>query len=142
MGKKVNAFGWILCVSALLALAGVIVYIVNTTTGYLAGAPVNPLVILLPALVILCAVFLFLKPDALNDRLTGIVTFLLAVLMAVATVLFVVERVDVIGDMLNPVNHPDTQVTAVTWAIVGIALYLVSFLGTAITTLSDRLARK
>lgn len=143
MGKKVNTFGWILCVSALLALVGVIVYIVNTTTGYIAGTiPVNPLVILLPVLVILCAVFLFLKPDALNDTLTGIVTFLLAILMAVATVLFIVERVDVIGDMLNPVNHPDTQVTAVTWAIVGIVLYLVSFLGTAVTTLSDRLSKK
>ncbi|MCM1441333.1 MAG: hypothetical protein NC131_19325 [Roseburia sp.] len=141
--KKVNAFGYILCVSAALALVGMVVYIVNTTTGYLAGnAALNIAVILLPIVVAACAVFLFLKPDAFSDTITGIVTFALAVLMAVATVLFVTERVDVIGDMLNPVNHPDTQATAVTWAIVGIVLYLVSFLGAAVTTLSDRLAKQ
>lgn len=142
MGKKVNIFGWILCVSAVIALVGVIVYVVNTTTGYIAGTPVNALVVLLPVLVIACAVVLFLKPDLVNDTLTGIVTFVLAVLMAVATILFIVERVEVVGDMLNPVNHPDSQVTAVTWSIVGIVLYFVSFLGTAVTTLSNRLAKR
>ncbi len=140
--KKVNAFGYILCVSAVLALAGMVIYLVNSLTGYLAGsAALNPAIILLPILVAACAVFLFLKPDTFNGTVTGIVTFALAVLMAVATVLFVVERVDVIGDMLNPVNHPESQVTAVTWAIVGIVLYLVSFLGAVVTTLSDRLAK-
>lgn len=142
MGKKVNIFGWILCVSAVIALVGIIVYVVNTTTGYIAGTPVNALVVLLPLLVIACAAVLFLKPDLLNDTLTGIVTFVLAVLMAVATILFIVERVEVVGDMLNPVNHPDSQVTAVTWSIVGIVLYFVSFLGTAVTTLSNRLAKR
>ena len=142
MGRKVNIFGWILCVSAAIALVGIIVYIVNTTTGYIAGSPVNALVILLPVLVIACAVVLFLKPDLLNDTLTGIVTFVLAVLMAAATILFIVDRVEVVGDMLNPVNHPDSQVTAVTWSIVGIVLYFVSFLGTAVTTLSNRLAKR
>ena len=141
MGKKVNIFGWILCVSAVIALVGIIVYVVNTTTGYIAGSPVNALVILLPVVVIACAVVLFLKPDLVNEPLTGIITFALAVLMAVATILFIVERVEVVGDMLNPVNHPDSQVTAVTWSIVGIVLYFVSFLGTAVTTLSDRLAK-
>ena len=142
MGRKVNIFGWILCVSAAIALVGIIVYIVNTTTGDIAGSPVNALVILLPVLVIACAVVLFLKPDLLNDTLTGIVTFVLAVLMAAATILFIVDRVEVVGDMLNPVNHPDSQVTAVTWSIVGIVLYFVSFLGTAVTTLSNRLAKR
>lgn len=142
MGKKVNVFGWILCVSAVIALVGVIVYIINTTTGYIAGAPVNALVILLPLIVIACAVVLFLKPDLLKEPLTGIVTFLLAVIMAVATILFALERVEVVGDMLNPVNHPDSQVTAVTWSIVGIVLYFVSFLGTAVSTISDRLAKR
>lgn len=140
--KKVNAFGYILCASAALGLAGLVVYLVNSLTGYLAGnAPLSAPIILLPIVVAACAVFLFLKPDAFSDTVTGIVTFALAVLMAVATVMFVAARVDVIGDMLNPVNHPDTQVTAVTWAIVGIVLYLVSFLGAAISTLSDRLAK-
>lgn len=140
--KKVNAFGYILCASAALGLVGLVVYLVNSLTGYLAGnAPLSAPIILLPIVVAACAVFLFLKPDAFNDTVTGIVTFALAVLMAVATVMFVAARVDVIGDMLNPVNHPDTQVTAVTWAIVGIVLYLVSFLGTAVSTLSDRLAK-
>lgn len=140
--KKVNAFGYILCASAALGLVGLVVYLVNSLTGYLAGnASLSAPIILLPIVVAACAIFLFLKPDAFSDTVTGIVTFALAVLMAVATVMFVAARVDVIGDMLNPVNHPDTQVTAVTWAIVGIVLYLVSFLGTAIATLSDRLAK-
>jgi hypothetical protein len=143
MAKKTNAFGKILCVSGLLALAGLIVYLINTLTGYMSSlhTAIAPLVVILPAVAILCAVFLTMKPTALKG-LTGIATFVLAVLMGVATVFFVKERVDVIGDMLNPVNHPDTQKTAVILSIVGIALYFLSFLGLVITTGSDKLAKE
>jgi len=143
MAKKTNAFGKILCVSGLLALAGLIVYLINTLTGYMSSlhTAIAPLVVILPAVAILCAVFLTMKPTALKG-LTGIATFVLAVLMGVATVFFVKERVDVIGDMLNPVNHPDTQKTAVILSIVGIALYFLSFVGLVITTGSDKLAKE
>ena len=143
MAKNTNAFGKILCVSGLLALAGLIVYLVNTLSGYMASlhTTVAPLVVILPVVVILCALFLTMKPKALKG-LTGIATFVLAVLMGVATVFFVKERVDVIGDMLTPVNHPDTQKTAVTVSIVGIALYFLSFVGLVITTGSDKLAKE
>ena len=143
MAKNTNAFGKILCVSGLLALAGLIVYLVNTLSGYMASlhTTVAPLVVILPAAVILCALFLTMKPKALKG-LTGIATFVLAVLMGVATVFFVKERVDVIGDMLNPVNHPDTQKTAVTVSIVGIALDFLSCVGLVITTGSDKLAKE
>ncbi len=143
MAKKTNALGKILCVSGLLALAGLFVYLINTLTGYMSSlhTAIAPLVVILPAVAILCAVFLTMKPTALKG-LTGIATFVLAVLMGVATVFFVKERVDVIGDMLNPVNHPDTQKTAVILSIVGIALYFLSFLGLVITTGSDKLAKE
>ena len=142
MAKKTNAFGKILLVSGLLALAGVIVYLLNTFTGYMASlrTAVSPLVVILPLAAACCAAFLAARPGALKG-LTGLGTFVLAVLMAVATVFFVKERVDVIGDMLNPVNHSDAQKTAVIVSIVGIALYFLSFLGLVITTGSDKLAK-
>ena len=143
MAKNTNAFGKILCASGLLAFAGLIVYLINTFTGYMASlhTTIAPLVIVLPVVAILCTVFLTIKPTALKG-LTGVATFVLAVLMGVATVFFVKARVDVIGDMLNPVNHPDTQKTAVIVSIVGIALYFLSFLGLVITTSSDKLAKE
>ena len=143
MANKTNAFGKILCVSGILALAGMIVYAINTLTGYMAGisATIKPLVLILPAVAVLCILFLTFKPNALKG-FTGVSTFVIAVLLAVGTVLLVQDRVDVIGDMLNPVNHPDTQVTAVTWSLVAIGLYCLSFLGAVITTLSDRIAKQ
>ena len=143
MAKKTNAFGKLLCLSAILALIGMVVYVVNTTTGYMAGlhTPIDPLVLILPFIVIVCALFLTLRPDACKGA-TGAVTLILSLLMAAATVFFVKGRVDVVGDMLNPVNHPDTQVTAVTWSLIGIGLYCLSYLFTVVTTLSDKLAKE
>ena len=55
MAKNTNAFGKILCVSGLLALAGLIVYLINTLSGYMASlhTTVAPLVVILSAAVIL-----------------------------------------------------------------------------------------
>ncbi|MBQ8159172.1 MAG: hypothetical protein IJ083_00350 [Clostridia bacterium] len=140
---KKNAFAVILLISGILALAGVIVYLVNNQTGYMASIHTSlaPLVVILPLVAVICAIVLNAKPDLLKG-LTGFGTLVLAIVMAAATVLFVQARVDVIGDMLNPVNHPDAQVTAVTWSLVGIALYCLSFLGLVITTLSDKLIKE
>ena len=142
--KKLNAFGKILCCAGVLAAVGTVVYLVNTATGFMANsAVINPVAVVLPLVFVLCAAVLAVKPDLLkNGTLTGIATFAMSLLMAFATKIFVVERVDVIGDMLNPVNHSDAQVTAVIWSIVGICLFLLAFLGAVIATLSDKLAKK
>lgn len=140
--KKQNVFGWILCVAAVLSLVSMILYIVNSTSGYMKGIDVNATPIVLPILAILGSAALWLFSDKLDDRLTGLATFALAILLAVSAVIFAIERVDVIGDMLNPVNHPVAQEKAVSGAIVGIVFYIVTFLIYTVTTFAGRLTKK
>ena len=142
MTKKVNVFGKILCIAAVLALVGVVVYIVNSSVGYLAGTGMNTLTVLLPLIVIACSLVLIFVPNIINDTITGIITFLLSVGMGYAVVTFVVARIDLIADLLNPVNHPANEYTAFTWTCVGLVLYVLAFLGTLIATMGTRLAKK
>ncbi len=142
MTKKVNVFGKVLCVSAILALIGVVVYIINSSVGYLAGTGLNVLTILLPLIVVVLSLLLMFVPNLVNDTITGIVTFLMSVGMGYAVITFVVARVDLIADLLNPVNHPANEYTAFTWAIIGIVLYLLAFLGTLFATAGSRIAKK
>lgn len=142
MKSKPNAFSFILCASAVLALVGMIIYVISGTTGYLAGSELSAPCIVMPLILTLCAVVFFMKPDAFkSESATGLATFVLAVLMAFATVFAVVSRLDVIADMLNPVNHPDSEVTAVTLSIVGIVLFFVSFILAVVTTMGGELKK-
>ena len=137
--KKQNAFGWVLMAGAVLALIGLIVYIVNSTTGYIAGETVNAIPIVLPILSILGAVALWLYSEKLDDRITGVATFVLAVLMAISIVMLLVARIDVMGDLLNPIEHSAAQIKTVNVAIIAIVFNALSFVAFVVTTIAGRL---
>ena len=140
--KKQNVFGWILCAGTFLAFVSWIIYLVNSTTGYLASEPTEATPIVLPILVIIGSIALWLFSDKLDDRLVGLASFVLCILMAFATMMYIVDRVDVIGDLLNPVNHPAAQISAVNVAIAGIVMYLVTFIVYVVATIGGRLTKK
>ncbi len=140
--KKQNAFGWVLMAGAVLALIGLIVYIVNSTTGYIAGEPVNAIPIVLPILSILGAVALWLYSEKLDDRITGVATFVLAVLMAISIVMLLVARIDVMGDLLNPIEHSAAQIKTVNVAIIAIVFNALSFVAFVVTTIAGRLHKE
>ena len=102
----------------------------------------NALPVVFTVIFIIGAVIVLALSDKMNESLSGLLLFVLALLVAGSALVFIVERVDVIGDMLNPVNHPDAQVKAVREAIAGISIYLVAFVAMVIATIGGRLAKK
>lgn len=140
--KKQGVMGWIVVAAVILALVSMIVYIVNSTTGYMDGNAMNAAPVILTVIFIVGAVILLAVSDRLDERVSGAILFVLSLLVAASALVFIVERVAVISDMLNPVNHPDAQVKTVQAAIAGISLYLVSFLAMVVATIGGRLAKK
>ena len=100
--KKQNVFGWLLCAGAVLSLVSMIIYIANSTSGFLAGIGVNAYIIIASLVAILGSIALFLFSDKLDERLVGLATFIIGMLIAIAGVEFVVVRIDAIGELLNP----------------------------------------
>ena len=140
--KKQGVCGWIVVAAVILALVSMIMYIVNSNTGYMEGMGMNALPVVFTVIFIIGAVIVLALSDKMNESLSGLLLFVLALLVAGSALVFIVERVDVIGDMLNPVNHPDAQVKAVREAIAGISIYLVAFVAMVIPTIGGRLANK
>lgn len=139
--KKQNAFGWVLLGGAVLSLIAMIIYAVNSTTGYLAGQDVNAWPIALPIIAMLGAVALWLFSDKLDTRITAALTFALALLMAFSIVTLVAARIDLFGDMLNPVNHPASEGKAVNVAIAAIVFNALAFVAFTVTTVAGKLHR-
>ena len=140
--KKQGVCGWIVVAAVILALVSMIMYIVNSNTGYMEGMGMNALPVVFTVIFIIGAVIVLALSDKMNESLSGLLLFVLALLVAGSALVFIVERVDVIGDMLNPVNHPDAQVKAVREAIAGISIYLVAFVAMVIATIGGSLAKK
>ena len=140
--KKQGVCGWIVVAAVILALVSMIMYIVNSNTGYMEGMGMNALPVVFTVIFIIGAVIVLALSDKMNESLSGLLLFVLALLVAGSALVFIVERVDVIGDMLNPVNHPDAQVKAVREAVAGISIYLVAFVAMVIATIGGRLAKK
>ena len=140
--KKQGVCGWIVVAAVILALVSMVMYIVNSNTGYMEGMGMNALPVVFTVIFIVGAVIVLALSEKMNESLSGLLLFVLALLVAGSALVFIVERVDVIGDMLNPVNHPDAQVKAVREAIAGISIYLVAFVAMVIATIGGRLAKK
>lgn len=140
--KKQNAFGWLLCAGALFSLISLVIYVVNVSSGFLAGSGIDALVIIAPVVAILGSVALFLFSDKLDERLVGLATFLIGMLLALATVQFFVVRIDAMGELLNPIPHTEAEISAVNVAITGIVFYAVSMVIYVATTIAGRLTKK
>ena len=132
--KKQSASGAALIVAIILAVVGVVIYYINSTTGYMVGSEMSTLPLVLPVVVAVVGLIVRLIGGKWNSKAYGFFTFILALAMAYALKEFVVARVDVITDLLNPVNHPEEQYTSVIVAIVGIVVYLISFLALVVAT--------
>lgn len=119
--------------SALLSVVGLIIYIVVSTTGYFVGKAPNAFVILGTILFAVVAIAYSIFSDKV-EKYESIVFFVLTALLVLAFVFFVLDKEEVVGEMLIPVNHPQKQIDAATTSIIGIVFYLVSFVLLAIAS--------
>lgn len=116
-------------VAVVAAVAGLGVYVVTSTTGYLAGRALDPLVVLLTAL----AVVALVAGLVLRERLGAVVRDVLLVGsvagLCAAMALFLLARVPLAADVyFIPVNYPAAEATTLHVSFVGLGLYLVAVL--------------
>lgn len=141
MNLKKNLSGYALIASAALALVGLILYIVTSTTGYLANSEVNALPIVFSLLAILLACVGFILGGKLNGWVNTAIILAVTVLIVASLVGFVDARVDVVADVFFiPVNFPASEGVAANVSIVGAVFYALSVVALAVSGFaSDRI---
>lgn len=127
MSKQNEKSFKIVGLAAILTLAGLIVYIVTSVTGYLASSSVN----MVPIVTSAAAIIIMLAICFANQKISGPVVDLM-MLFSVALLLysfyeFVIGRVSLAADVyFIPVNYPASEATALHISLVGILLYVVA----------------
>lgn len=112
--------------AAAATLIGLMVYLVNSTTGYMAGQGLSALVIALSVVALAARAFAGNRlPAVLND----VLLIGAEVLLLVSFAQFVLERVRLAADIyFIPVNYPASEQTSLHVALIGVACYLVAIL--------------
>jgi len=129
MSKRLTGSKVRTALAAVVAVGGLLIYIVSSTTGYLAGRELDPLV-LVASIVALVALVVELTA---GDRLSAVVRDVLVVgsttALSVAMVIFLLARVPLAADVyFIPVNFPAAEEATLNLSLVGIGLYLVAVL--------------
>lgn len=138
--KKQNVFGWITIAAAVFALIGMIIYIVTSTTGFMAGEEINGLLIVFTLVAVLALLVAALMSDRLDDRVVGGILFVSVVLLAVGFCLFINARVQLFADVyFIPVNYPEGEGTALNISIVGYVFYVLALVGTIVAGFAEKI---
>lgn len=139
MGTNVLRTGLREIVAAVAAAGGLAVYVITSTTGYLAGRPLNPLVVA----VTLLAVAALVVDVALRDRLGAVVRDVLLVgsvaALSAGLAVFLLARVPLAADVyFIPVNYPAAEATTLHVSFVGLGLYLVAVVALVVESFATR----
>lgn len=127
MKSKLTKNTYITLAAVLSALIGMVIYIITSTTGYLAASVMNPWpVICTVVTIVLLAAKVFMD----QKWAKGILDLLLiaaSVLLLVSFYFFVLSRVQLAADVyFIPVNYPASEATTLHVSLAGVALYLIA----------------
>lgn len=134
--QKQTVASYALCASLFFGLVGFIIYLVNSTTGYLAGTAVDGWLIAITLIAFALIVVEFVlhdKIDLYNGLFNDLILIVVGVLFAIGTCLFIVDRVGIAADVyFIPVNFPVAEGTALNIGITGVAFYAVAMICAAV----------
>lgn len=127
MKSKLTKNTYITLAAVLSALIGMVIYIITSTTGYLAASVMNPWPVICTVVTIaLLAAKVFMD----QKWAKGILDLLLiaaSVLLLVSFYFFVLSRVQLAADVyFIPVNYPASEATTLHVSLAGVALYLIA----------------
>lgn len=141
--KGLTKSGWLLCVAILTALVGMMLYIVTSTTGYLAGSALKPAPILMTVVALLLACALVVVTDKLQPLLTDLFVVASTVLLIFSFALFILGRVSLAADVyFIPVNYPQAEEVALNLSVVGVAFYFISIITMIVVAFSSKIRNK
>lgn len=124
-----------LLLSVIFAVIGFIIFIINSTTGYLAGSQIDIGTLILSIFAIVFGTLLFLFKDSMK-RYESLIAITIGILLSTAVCLFIYSRISLAADVwFIPVNYPEAEETALMVSIVGVAFYVLSIVALAISTI-------
>lgn len=129
--KKTSIF------ATVTALAALVIYLLTSLTGFMAGKAMNiwPVVLTVAAIVMLFAADKMKKPSALKDIVIVLTGFALIGCIS----FFAMDRVKLAADVwFIPVNRPATEDVALYCSLAGVALYLISFVTVTVKAFSHK----
>ncbi len=129
MIKKQTVFGWLSVAAGVLALVALIVYSINSDTGYYASSSTNSLPIAFAVISIVLCIGAPIIADKMDSRIPNVFVLIAAVLMSAAACVYILERVSLFADMwFIPTDPPAAESAALAPTMVGIIFYFVSAL--------------
>ena len=142
MKTKKSIFSWILLASFVLGLAGLIVYYVNSTTGYYSGRSASTPILVLTIIGLVLEVVVFFLADKAK-ALRDLLVIGAGACLIVALCLFAMDRVNIAADVwFIPVNYPEAEEVSLNVALVGAVLYVLSILGLGIAGAGAKLTKQ
>lgn len=139
---KLAKSGLSVWVALVTAVIGLVVYLVTSFTGYLAGSATNPAPIVCTVIAIVLAVVLAAAGDKLGRGVLDLAVLATTALLIASFALFALGRVSLVADVyFIPVNYPAAEETALNISIVGLVSYLVSIVAMIAACFSGKLSR-
>lgn len=127
--KKQGIATYAAAASVVLLLVAMIVYIVNSVTGYMASVSMNALPIVFTLISIVLLGVLIVIPDKLNHWIVSAIFMVIVVLLTVSLALFITGRTDVAGDQwFIPGLDTAEKAACLNGAIVGVVFYALSII--------------
>lgn len=124
--KKLNTASWLVFGSAVAGLVATIIFLVSSTTGFLAGQPVDALITVFSFLALAIAVCTVVFYNRLH-KFADIGLAAIVVLLIVCIVRLVLIRVNIFEDVyFIPVNYPKAQGVACNVTIAAAVFYVIS----------------
>ena len=127
MSKQNEKSFKIVGLAAIFALAGLIVYIVTSVTGYLASSSVDVVPIVTSAAAIIIMLAICFAGQKISGSVVDLMMLFSVVLLLYSFYEFVIGRVSLAADVyFIPVNYPASEATALHISLVGIFLYVIA----------------
>lgn len=139
---KLAKSGLSVWVALVTAVIGLVVYLVTSFTGYLAGSATNPAPIVCTVIAIVLMAVLAAAGDKLGGTVLDLAVLAATVLLIASFALFALGRVSLVADVyFIPVNYPAAEETALNISIVGLVSYLVSIVAMIAACFSGKMSR-
>lgn len=132
--KNQSAAAWVSIFAGVMAIVGLIIYIVNSTTGYLGSTQMNALPVVFTILAVLLIAAMVAAGNKASHWVSYIILLAVIVLIAVSVSVFVSTRTDVAGDQwFIPGMDTPEKGACLNGSIVGVVFYGISMLAVIVS---------
>ncbi len=139
---KQTIWSYLLLGATILLIPGFIIFMVNSTTGFMKGSALSPLVVSLSIIAFLLGIALAAFGEKAG-KFAGIFYLLFAAMIAISIAGIAWSVESIVADIFFiPVNHPESEDTSWALAVTSLVFYSLSFLAATASCFGAKLYKK